>query len=95
MNEHDQKAIELFLKATDPAGEQLYWIGLTDLFEEGTWVWEPSHEHAKYFNWAENEPTGFYENFAHLLNASMARKWNDCSNDICYDGVYALCQITL
>ncbi len=70
---------------------------MTDLFQEGTWVWEPSHEIATFFNWetALHNPSGIFENFAHLLNATWERKWNDCSNDVCYNGVYALCQITL
>jgi len=79
-------------------GEHLYWIGMTDLFQEGTWMWEPSHELATYFNWDPREPSGkFKENFAHLLNASREYKWNDCSNDKCYgEGeLYALCQINL
>ena len=97
-NEHDQKSIELFLKAADPTGQKLFWIGMTDLFQEGTWMWEPSHEMPKYFNWANTEPNNSngIEHFAHLLNATWNYQWNDFPNDETYGKeVFALCQITL
>ena len=35
MDEHEQKAVEMFLNQTDPTGAKAYWIGLTDLSHEG------------------------------------------------------------
>jgi hypothetical protein len=93
-SEHDQKSIELFLKAADPTGLKLFWIGMTDLFQEGTWMWEPSHELASYFNWNKGQPdnNNGTEHFAHLYNAASSYKWNDCKNDNCKNSMMALCQ---
>jgi len=71
-SDHDQMSIELFLKAADPSGKKIFWIGLTDLFQEGTWMWEPSHELATYFNWMKGQPDNQngIEHFVHLHNAT-------------------------
>ncbi len=95
IDEHNQKAIEMFLLTADPTGKQLFWIGLTDLFLEGTFIWPSTGEKATYLNWAGLLPdnAGGIEHFAHIASSLHERKWNDWNNDRA--GVYALCQFSV
>ncbi len=69
------------------------WIGLTDLFQFDHWMWEPSHEPATYFNWAEGEPNHLpRERFVRLLSKQEDRKWNDLQENGAKYNVFALCQ---
>ena len=95
IDEHNQKAIEMFLLAADPTGQNYFWIGLTDVFHEGTFIWPSTGEKATYFNWKEAQPdnAGKEEHFGHIYPTSLARKWNDYYNDKA--GIYALCQFSV
>ncbi len=95
IDEHNQKAIEIFLLAADPTGKHFFWIGLTDLFHEGTFIWSSTGEKATYFNWNKGEPNNRdgIEHFVHAYFTSFGRKWNDVKNDT--EGVYALCQFSV
>ena len=104
IDEHEQKAVEMFLKQTDPTGAKAYWIGLTDLSHEGQWMWISSGKIAEYLNWgAGGGPNNIngVEHFAQLLHTD--RVWNDCPNMgghpgipvVCEQGMYGLCQYTL
>ncbi len=46
-----------------------YWIGLTDLDVEGTFVWQSNSEQANYTYWAEGEPNNApnQDHCAHLV----------------------------
>merc|ERR1712083_525785 len=49
----EQQALDLFLlKGSD------FWIGLSDVGDEGTFVWQESREQAEYTNWYSNQPDG-------------------------------------
>ena len=101
LDEHEQKAIEMFINQTNPSGEKKFWIGLTDLAHEGSWVWLSSGKPAEYTNWLGNNPdnAGKSEHFAHMVNSTYSRRWNDCANDdgigFCSLGSFALCQFVL
>ncbi len=90
----------MFLQTADPTGEHHYWIGLTDLFHEGTFIWASTGEKATYFNWKKGEPNNGQrstEHFVHIDPISFERKWNDCSNEcsVSFYVSYALCQFLL
>jgi hypothetical protein len=69
----------------------LYWIGLTDLKEEGKFVWTISGSTPKYNNWESGEPNGgWMEDCVNLNHASQSRTWNDLSCD--KSGLFALCE---
>lgn len=61
-------------------GSELFWIGLTDQSNEGTFQWI-SGEPTSYTNWAFGEPNnlGGNENYAHM-NWTSAGRWNDVPN---------------
>jgi hypothetical protein len=75
-------------------GERLFWIGLTDIFQEGTFVWTTG-EKLTYTNWYDKEPNNQFkaEHFGNIFYKLKERKWNDNFND--NSDIYALCQFSL
>jgi len=75
-------------------GDRSFWIGLTDIFQEGNFVWVTG-EKVTYTNWYDGQPSngGKIEHFAHISPTSYKRKWNDNFND--NSDICALCQFTL
>ena len=83
----------MFLTTNDPAGTKFFWIGLNSLNKAHTWMWEPCHQPATYFNWGAGEPNGYpVERFVHLLDVRRQRKWNDLRENGGVYPSYALCQ---
>jgi hypothetical protein len=83
MDEHEQKAVELFLNQTDPTGENFFWIGLSDIAHEGKFVWMTSGIPAEYTHWLGGQPDNNFkktEHFGQITNMYYQRKWNDCPN---------------
>ena len=94
IDERNQKAIELFLDTADPGGDVGFWIGLTDLFEEGNFVWS-NGDKSTYQNWLAGEPNNFggYEHFVHICSKGIHQwRWNNWPND---GPAKALCQFDL
>jgi hypothetical protein len=82
----------MFLKKADPTGKKYFWIGLTDLFHEGKFVWSSTGQAASYTNWETDQPDNSQRNehFVHLFSSLQMRKWNDNYEN--KTGIYALCQ---
>ena len=95
IDERNQKAIELFLDTADPGGDVAFWIGLTDLFEEGNFVWS-NGDKSTYRNWLAGEPNNYggHEDFVNIMTKGNLRTWNDCANACPYPAM-ALCQFDL
>ena len=70
-----QKAIDMFLLAADPTGENIFWIGLSDLFHEGKFVWSSTGQETTFTNWFQ-EPDNFNQNehFVHIFQTNRERK---------------------
>ena len=84
----------MFLDTVDPAGTSNFWIGLTDIFHEGTFIWTTG-DALTYTNWASGEPNnlGKIEHFVHIWpKKGWNRKWNDEENIYKF---FALCQFIL
>jgi hypothetical protein len=84
----------MYILSLVPAGTSRFWIGLTDLFHEGKWVWASSGTAATYTNWDITQPDNANgtEHFAHISEKEIFRKWNDYDNDRLFHG---LCQFQL
>ena len=91
----------MFLNQINPEGDKYFWIGLTDIANEGVWLWISNGKQADYLNWSSGQPdnAGAIEHFAQITNQARERKWNDCdiayTFGMCTEGSFALCQHTL
>jgi len=91
--EEETHLIELFVMP-----EENYWIGLTDLADEGAFVWGTDYSAPDYTNWYTGEPSNDDgEDCVHLWG-SGGLQWNDhscTSTSVVNDAVvhlHALCQ---
>ena len=76
---------------------QLFWMGLTDIATEGSWVWQSSKQPAKYTNWNAGEPSSgngkYIENCALIYEGDWGRRlgeWNDVQ--CAQSSIFALCE---
>jgi len=89
--QEETNLIELFVKP-----DKNYWIGLTDIGEEGAFVWGSDFSAPDYTNWYPGQPDDYYDNEDCVnLHSIFGLQWDD---DICstssWDsiGYHALCQ---
>ena len=83
-----------YLNSVDSSGNGLFWIGLTDLSQEGNYVWEDGTS-ATYFNWylgEPNDPDGSSD-CVHMDYHSKDRRWTDSG---CFSlNIQAFCQTSV
>ncbi|XP_053399913.1 perlucin-like protein [Mercenaria mercenaria] len=67
-----------FIAAQASSTGRQYWLSLTDVVEEGNWVWMTSKMPMTYSNWNMGEPTAsFHGDFEDCVDMYTNGKWND------------------
>ncbi|XP_078616211.1 perlucin-like protein [Branchiostoma floridae x Branchiostoma japonicum] len=73
-----------------PSGQRV-WFGLTDLLQEGTWVWEDGTPLVDWNNWHPGERNDSGTEDCVEWSAGHSFKWNDQS---CTDILYYVCEVS-
>ncbi|PVD29320.1 hypothetical protein C0Q70_11917 [Pomacea canaliculata] len=71
------------------------WIGATDIFSEGKFVWMPEGEPVNFTNWAPGEPnhnTGTGSEDCVILDENRSWHWNDIA---CTTAAYFVCEMSM
>ena len=63
-----------------------FWIGLTDIFHDGTWVWDNLGKPLDYSNWASGEPNN-YNGAQHCVAMKVWGSVYDVDNDFKWDDI--------
>merc|ERR1719381_96133 len=63
-----------------------FWIGLTDIFHDGTWVWDNLGKPLDYSNWASGEPNN-YNGAQHCVAMKVWGAVDDGENDFRWDDI--------
>ena len=86
-NEVEQQRMANFLYGIDPGFEKEFWLGLTDVETEGTFLWEDGSNLA-YENWNATQPNNYGGQDCGHVMITRLRTWND---DSCTRFLFALC----
>merc|ERR1712130_1024790 len=63
-----------------------FWIGLTDIFHDGTWVWDNLGKPLNFSNWASGEPNN-YNGAQHCVVMKVWGSVSDGDNDFKWDDI--------
>ena len=63
-----------------------FWIGLTDIFHDGTWVWDNLGKPLDFSNWASGEPNN-YNGAQHCVAMKVWGSVYDVDNDFKWDDI--------
>merc|ERR1719175_21163 len=63
-----------------------FWIGLTDIFHDGTWVWDNLGKPLDFSNWASGEPNN-YNGAQHCVAMKVWGSVDDGENDFKWDDI--------
>ena len=87
-SEEEQDAIRFEIQDRGWDGHSHYgfWIGLTDIFHDGTWVWDNLGKPLDYSNWASGEPNN-YNGAQHCVAMKVWGAVDDGANDFRWDDI--------
>ncbi|XP_058456749.1 C-type lectin 37Da-like [Malaya genurostris] len=88
----EHNALIKFIRSTDKfSNATRFWIGASDLAEEGIYTWISSGRLVTFTNWAANEPNNINNTehcieIIHNIYINQVWQWNDmeCRNEIAY-----------
>ena len=73
--EDDTFVSDLMPSSSRPGSEQIYWIGLNDIEDEGTFVWQDKSVPTRY-NWKHDQPDNL-TNHNCVVKRKINKKWYD------------------
>ena len=79
-SEEEQQAIMDGIRMKGWESQLGFYIGLTDIFHDGTWVWDHLGRPLNFSNWAEGEPDNGYGREHCAVNLHFGA-WSDVSCD--------------
>ncbi|XP_045191038.1 perlucin-like [Mercenaria mercenaria] len=103
--ELDSKLVEIndasendFIKAKTKLTNKNYWIALSDVREEGSWVWMDSHAALKstdFSDWSHGQPDNLHnnENCAAMFRLTHHGQWQ-WSDVPCSSNMHFICELT-
>ncbi|XP_062533501.1 C-type lectin 37Da-like [Armigeres subalbatus] len=93
----DNDAVAQYVQTTDKFSEVScgFWIGGSDLAEEGVFIWVATGERVTYANWKKDEPNNAGQNedciqLAYIPSANYNWSWND--NPCAETSLYFICE---
>merc|ERR1712212_597695 len=85
-DEQDAIRDEIDERGWDGHSHYGFWIGLTDIFHDGTWVWDNLGKPLDYSNWASGEPNN-YNGAQHCVVMKVWGSVSYDSNDFKWDDI--------
>merc|ERR1719356_1543616 len=85
-DEQDAIMAEIEDRGWDGHSHYGFWIGLTDIFHDGTWVWDNLGKPLDYSNWASGEPNN-YNGAQHCVAMKVWGAVDDGENDFRWDDI--------
>ena len=91
LDANKQNDLVTYLTRVDIYGDRLFWIGLSDLEQDGLFLWEDGTT-VTYSTWSSDEPNDHdgSSDCVHLDYANKRRLWTD--SDCFIRNAYALCE---
>merc|ERR1712233_241784 len=85
-DEEDAIIGEIVDRGWDGHSHYGFWIGLTDIFHDGTWVWDNLGKPLDFSNWASGEPNN-YNGAQHCVVMKVWGSVSDGDNDFKWDDI--------
>ncbi|XP_062618061.1 perlucin-like isoform X2 [Saccostrea cucullata] len=81
-----------FLRHHISSNHDTYWVGATDAFEEGHWVWVTRQRPFTYVGWSPGEPVNGVSAACMTLAGNLNHHWND---DYCDRKFSFICEMEI